>query len=105
MTTKTETREVTMKELAQAFSGKYVDATCAHCCGIVIGICGGVIDYEDLHNPKLCITSGDAHNNQMGTICMWANSIEKIEEKDGTYSIITGYMPKIEISEHTSNEE
>lgn len=103
--TRVKTNTITMAELAQAFKGKYVDASCAHLYGIVIGICDGTIDYDDTSIPKLCITSRDTHGSSMGTLCIWSNGMEKIEEKDGRYSIATPYMPTIEISEHAFNEE
>ena len=100
------TRTLTMAELAGRFEGKLANVTCAHCCGIIFGVAGAAIDYDGNDCiPKLCITSGDAHGMAMGTVCIFQNAIERIEERNGAYAILSSCMPTIEISEYMPDGE
>lgn len=105
--TTTETKTVTMKELAEAFSGKYVNISPADHYGIAIEMHKGTIEFENDLKPELWLVSRDSENNVTGSICIDEESIESIEENnDGTYTIIfTLCMADIDISEHKSVEQ
>ena len=51
MSNTTETREVSMKELVQAFKGKYVNVSSTDHYGISIEMTRGTIEYEDDLKP------------------------------------------------------
>ena len=69
MTNTTETRELTMKELAQVFEGKYVNVSSTDRYGIVIEMTRGTIEYEDDLKPELWLVSRDSENNVTGSVC------------------------------------
>ena len=52
---KVETREISMKEVAQAFEGKYVNVSSADTYGIAIEMYRGTVEYEDDLKPELWI--------------------------------------------------
>lgn len=52
MSNTTETKKVTMKELAQAFEGKYVNVSSVDHYGIAIEMTRGTIEYEDNLKPE-----------------------------------------------------
>ena len=84
---KVETREVSMKELAQAFEGKYVNVSSTDHYGIAIEMTRGTIEYEDDLKPKLWLVSRDNQNNVTGSVTFDEDVIEAIEESKGTYTI------------------
>ena len=102
----TETREVTMKELAQAFQGKYINVSSTDHYGIAIEMTRGTIEYEDDLKPELWLVSRDSENNVTGSVCIDEDSIENIEESNGTYTISFNIgIADIDISEYKSLEE
>lgn len=106
MTNTTETREVTMKELAQAFEGKYVDVSSTDHYGITIEMTKGTIEYEDDLKPELWLVSRDSENNVTGSVCFDEDVIESIEESNGIYTIrFSMGMADIDISEYKSLEQ
>lgn len=102
----TETREVTMKELAQAFEGRYVNVSSVDHYGIAIEMTRGTIEYEDDLKPELWLVSRDNQNNVTGSVTFDEDVIEAIKESNGTYTIsFTVGMADIDISEYKSLEE
>ncbi|MBD5535147.1 MAG: hypothetical protein HDQ99_05745 [Lachnospiraceae bacterium] len=102
----TETREVTMKELAQAFDGKYVNVSSTDHYGIAIETHRGTVEYEDDLKPELWLVSRDSQNNVTGSVTIDEDSIENIEESNGTYTISFNIgMADIDISEYKSLEQ
>ena len=103
--TTTETKTVTMKELVAAFEGKYVNISPTDHYGIAIEIHKGTIEYEDEIKTELWLVSRDSENNVTSSLCIDEDSIEGIEEYNGTYTIrFTLCMADIDISEHKTVE-
>ncbi len=103
---KVETREISMKELAQAFDGKFVNVSSADTYGIAIEMTRGTIEYEDNLKPELWLVSRDGQNNVTGSVTFEEDVIEAIEESNGTYTISFSVgMADIDISEYKSLEE
>ena len=106
MTNTTETKTVTMKELAQAFEGKYINVSSTDHFGIAIEMHRGTVEYEDDLKPELWLVSRDSENNVTGSVCFDEDSIESIEEYNGTYTISFSIcMADIDISEYKSLEQ
>lgn len=107
MTNATETREVTMKELAQTFEGKYINVSSTDYYGIAIEMTRGTIEYEDDLKPELWLVSRDTENNVTGSVCFDKDAIGGIEENgNGTYTISFSIgMADIDISEYKSLEQ
>lgn len=106
MSNTTVTREVSMKELAQAFEGKYVNVSSSDHYGISIEITRGTIEYEDDLKPELWLVSRDSENNVTGSVTIDEDVIEAIEESNGTYTIsFTVGMADVDISEYISLEQ
>lgn len=106
MSNTTETREVSMKELAQAFEGKYVNVSSLDHYGIAIELIRGTIEYEDDLKPELWLISRDGENNITGSVTFDEDVIEAIEESNGTYTVsFTIGMADIDISEYKSREQ
>lgn len=84
---KVETKEVSMKELAQAFEGKYINVSSVDHYGIAIEMTKGTIEYEDDLQPELWLVSRDSENNVTGSVTIDEDVIEAIEEFNGTYTI------------------
>lgn len=102
----TETREVSMKELAQAFEGKYINVSSIDHYGIAIEMTRGTIEYEDDLKPKLWLVSRDSENNVTGSVTIDEDVIEAIEESNGTYTITFSIgMADVDISEYKSLEQ
>lgn len=102
----TETREVSMKELAQAFKGKYVNVLSTDHYGIAIEMTRGTIEYEDDLKPELWLVSRDSENNVTGSVTIDEDVIEVIEESNGTYTITFNIaMADVDISEYKSLEQ
>ena len=102
----TEVREVSMKEMAQAFDGKYVNVSSVDHYGIAIEMTRGTIEYEDDLKPELWLVSRDSENNVTGSVTFDEDVIEAIEESKGTYTIsFTIGMADIDISEYKSLEQ
>lgn len=102
----TGTKEITMKELAQAFKGKYVNVSSVDHYGIAIEMTRGTIEYEDDLKPELWLVSRDNKNNVTGSVTFDEDTIEAIEESNGTYTIsFTVGMADIDISEYKSLEQ
>lgn len=99
----TETREVTIKELAQAFEGRYVNVSSVDSYGITIEMTRGTIEYEDDLKPELWLVSRDGGNSVTGSVTLDEDVIEAIEESNGTYTIsFTIGMADIDVSEYKS---
>lgn len=64
----TEIREVSMKELAQAFEGKFINVSSTDHYGIAIEMTRGTIEYEDDLKPELWLASRDFENNVTGSV-------------------------------------
>lgn len=106
MSNTTETREVSMKELAQAFEGKYINVSSVDHYGIAIEMTRGTVEYEDDLKPELWLVSRDSENNVTGSVTFDEDTIEAIEESNGTYTITFSIaMADIDISEYKSLEE
>lgn len=106
MSNTTETRKVSMKELAQAFEGKYVNVSSADTYGIAIEMTRGTIEYENNLKPELWLVSRDSQNNVTGSITFDEDIIEAIEESNGTYTISFSVgMADIDVSEYKSLEQ
>lgn len=102
----TETREVSMKELAQAFEGKYVNVSSVDHYGIAIEMTRGTIEYEDDLKPELWLVSRDNQNNVTGSVTFDEDVIEAIEEFNGIYTISFSVgMADINVSEYKSLEQ
>lgn len=102
----TATKEVSMKELAQAFEGKFINVSSADTYGIAIEMTRGTIEYEDDLKPELWLVSRDGENNVTGSVTFDEDVIEAIEESNGTYTIsFTIGMADIDISEYKSLEQ
>lgn len=102
----TETREVSMKELAQAFEGKYINVSSVDHYGIAIEMTRGTIEYEDDLKPELWLVSRDSGNNVTGSVTIDEDVIEAIEESNGTYTISFSIgMADVDISEYKSLEQ
>lgn len=102
----TETREVSMKELAQAFEGKYINVLSVDHYGIAIDMTRGTIEYEDDLKPELWLVSRDSENNVTGSVTFDEDVIEAIEESNGTYTITFSVtMADVDISEYKSLEQ
>lgn len=106
MSNTTETREVSIKELAQAFEGKYINVSSTDHYGIAIEMTRGTIEYEDNLRPELWLVSRDSENNVTGSVTFDEDTIEAIEESNGTYTISFGVgMADIDVSEYKSLEQ
>ncbi|MCR2050809.1 hypothetical protein NSB25_26625 [Acetatifactor muris] len=106
MSNTTETKKVTMKELAQAFEGKYVNVSSVDHYGIAIEMTRGTIEYEDNLKPELWFVSRDSENNVTGSVTIDEDIIECIEESDDTYTIsFSVSTADIDISEYKSLEQ
>ena len=106
MTNTTETREVSMKELAQVFEGKYVNVSSNDHYGIAIEMTRGTIEYEDDLKPELWLVSRDSENSVTGSVTIDKDAIEAIEESNGTYTISFNIgIPDIDISEYKSLDQ
>lgn len=103
---KVETREISIKELAQAFEGKFVNVSSVDTYGIAIEMTRGTIEYGDDLKPELWLVSRDNQNNVTGSVTFDEDVIEAIEESNGTYTITFSIaMADIDISEYKSLEE
>ena len=106
MSNTTVIREVSMKELAQAFEGKFINVSSTDHYGIAIEMTRGTIEYEDDLKPELWLVSRDGENNVTGSVTFDEDVIEAIEESNGTYTIsFTIGMADIDISEYKSLEQ
>lgn len=106
MTNTTETREVSMKELAQAFDGKYINVSSTDHYGIAIEMHRGTVEYDDDLKPELWLVSRDSENNVTGSVCFDEYTIECIEESNGIYTISFSIgMADVDISEYKSLEQ
>lgn len=102
----TEVREVSMKELAQAFEGKYINVSSVDHYGIAIEMTRGTIEYENDLKPELWLVSRDSENNVTGSVTFDEDTIETIEESNGTYTITFSIaMADVDISEYKSLEQ
>lgn len=106
MSNTTETREVSMKELVQAFEGKFINVSSVDHYGIAIEMTRGTIEYEDDLKPELWLVSRDNQNNVTGSVTIDEDVIEAIEESNGTYTIsFTIGMADIDIEEYKTLEQ
>lgn len=102
----TETREVSIKELVAAFEGKYVNVSSIDHYGLAIEIHRGTLEYEDDLKTELYLVNRDSNDNVTGSVCIDGESIESIEEENGTYTISFNLdMADIDISEYKSLEQ
>lgn len=102
----TVTKEVSMKELAQAFEGKFINVSSTDHYGIAIEMTRGTVEYEDDLKPELWLVSRDSQNNVTGSVTFDEGTIEAIEESNGTYTIsFTVGMADVDISEYKSLKE
>lgn len=89
-TTTTETRNVTAKELAQRFEGKYVDITPYDRYGMSITMTRATVEYEE-EKSELWFVARDSEDRVTGEICFDEDSIESIETDDGN-SFLVDFM-------------
>ncbi|MCM1044448.1 MAG: hypothetical protein NC417_02955 [Candidatus Gastranaerophilales bacterium] len=102
----TEAREVTIKELVAAFEGKYINVSSIDHYGISIEVHRGTVEYEDDLNPELYLVNRDKDNNVTGSVCIDGESIESIEEYNGTYTVRFNLdMADIDITEYKTLEQ
>lgn len=105
-TNTTEAREVTMKELAQAFEGKHVNVSSTDHYGIAIEMHKGTIEFENDLKPELWLVSRDSENNVTSSICIGEEAIESIEVCGDIYTInFTLDMESVDISEYKTIEQ
>lgn len=96
-------KEVTVKELVEAFEGKLVNIESPEQYGISIDMDKARIEYDEEYN-ELSFTAGNYNCGGIGTVSInVADSIERIEiddEEDEPIFIIsfTGYMSDITIT-------
>lgn len=106
MTNTTETKAVSMKELAQAFEGKFINVSSVEHYGIAVSITKGTIELEDDLKPELWLVSRDSENNVTGSVTIDEDAIGSIEEYDGIYTISFNIgMADVDISEYKSPEQ
>lgn len=98
--TTTETRNVTAKELAQRFEGKYVDITPYDRYGMSITMTRATVEYEE-NESELWFVARDSEDRVTGTICFDEDSIENIEtDEDNSFLVDFMYdMAGVDISE------
>lgn len=102
----TEAREVSLKELVAAFEGKYVNVSSSDHYGLAIEVTRGTIEYESDLKPELYLVNRDKENNVTGSVCIDEESIEAIEESNGTYTISFSIgIADIDISEYKTLEQ
>lgn len=95
-----------MKELAQAFQWKYVNASSTDHYGIAIEMTRGIIELENDLKPELWLVSRDSENNVTGSVCFDEDTIENIEESNGKYTISFSIgMADVDISEYKTLEQ
>lgn len=102
----TNTREVTPKELAQRFEGKYVNIEPYDRYGMSITMRRATIEYEE-DGSELWFVSRDNENRVTGSVCFDESSIESIETDDNnsfTMEFIFD-MTGVDISEYKNFEE
>lgn len=102
----TETREVTAKELAQRFEGKYVNIEPYDRYGMSITMSRATIEYEE-DGSELWFVARDSENRVLGSICFDEDSIESIETDDNNSFMMEFIfdMTGVDISEYKSLEE
>lgn len=106
MSNTTVTREVSLKELAQVFEGRYVNVSPVDHYGVSIEMVRGTVEYENNLKPELWLVSRDSKNNVTGSVTIDEDVIESIEEFNGTYTISFSIgMADIDISEYKSFEQ
>lgn len=102
----TETKTVSIKELPEIFKGKYVRISSVDHYGIAIEMAKATLEYENNLKPELWLVSRDNQNNVTSSIIIDEDSIEAIEESNGTYTISFSIgMADIDISEYKSIEQ
>lgn len=101
-----ETKTVTMEQLAQVFEEKFVNVSSIDHYGIAIEMTRGTLEYENDLKPELWLVSRDNQNNVTGSVAFDEDTIEAIEESNGTYTIsFTIGMADIDVSEYKSLEQ
>ena len=106
MTNATETKAVSMKELAQVFKGKCVSISPVDHYGVSIEMTRGTIEYEDDLKPELWLVTRDCENNVAGSVCIDGEVVESIEECNGTYTInFVLNMTSVDVAEYKTLEE
>lgn len=105
MTNTTNTKTVSMEEIAKAFVGKYVSISPVDRYGISIEMTKGTIEYENDLKPELWLVARDYENNVAGSICIDEDCIESIEECNGTYTVnFTLDMTSVDVTEYKTLE-
>lgn len=106
MANTTKVKEVTIKELAAAFEGKYINVSSIEHYGLAIEVNRGTLEYEDDLKPELWLVSRDEENNVISSITIDGESIESIEEYNGTYTVRFNLdMADIDITEYKTLEQ
>ena len=103
-----ETRNVTAKELAQRFEGKYVDIEPYDRYGMSVTMIRATIEYEeDGDGSELWFVGRDSEDRATGTICFDVDSIESIETDDNNSFVMEFIydMTGVDISEYKTLEE
>ncbi len=86
--------------------GKFINVSSTDHYGIAIEITRGTVEYEDDLKPELWLVSRDNQNNVTGSVTFDEDTIEAIEESNGTYTISFAVsMADIDISEYKSLEQ
>lgn len=101
-----KTREVTPKELAQRFEGKYVNIESYDRYGMSITMTRATIEYEE-NGSELWFVARDSENRVTGSVCFDESSIESIETDDNNSFTVEFIfdMTGVDISEYKSLEE
>lgn len=101
-----ETRNVTAKELAQRFEGKYVDIEPYDRYGMSVTMIRATIEYEE-DGSELWFVARDNEDRVTGTVCFDVDSIESIETDDNNSFVMEFIynMTGVDISEYKTLEE
>ena len=103
-------REITAKELFEAFDGQLVNIEAPGHYGVSIDMDKASIDYHE-DNNELSFTAGNYNHDGIGTVSVDVDEcIESIQlddnEDEPVYTItFTGYMPDIMITRFKSIDE
>lgn len=103
----TEVNTVSMRELAQAFEGKYVSISPADHYGISIEMTRGTIEYEDDLKPELWLVARDSEDKVAGSVCIDEQAVESIEQFDNSTFTINFMlnMTSVDVAEYKTLQE
>ena len=105
--TTTEAKTVSMEEIAQAFSGKYVSISPVDHYGVSIEMTRGTIEYENDLKPELWLVARDSEDKVAGSVCIDEQAVESIEQFDNSTFTINFMlnMTSVDVAEYKTLEE